>query len=407
MKGKARQTASKRSVLIIHRYFWPENISETPLVLRALAELHTARGDKVRVATGASEDFTARWAEAFGDSVSVRAFRAPVDRGLRPLRRLPSSLRLLWLGASELVHEPADQVYVLSYPPLVGGLIIAFVRATRRASWTIYIVQDLFTYRLGNALLRKAYIAFSGFALSAADRTVTLSEAMKRQLLTHVRPRQRASLNERTAVIPNFSNELDQPMPHVPASKAYDIIYAGAHGKPQNLELFVSAMSLLPPKGRPRSVFYGSGAVRALLIAQAQKLGLGPAIEFRAPVPREDIAAEIAKARFGLVGALPDLMNYAFPSKLANYAALGVPSLVMCADDSETSEWLRETGLGLPLDPAQPDRAARQLEEYFAADAPRFDPQVVREAACRQFGKQTYLTAVERLVGDLERSAVP
>lgn len=55
---------SRKSVLIIHRYFWPENISETPYLLKTIAEMHIARGDKVSIATGISEDFTPRWAEA-------------------------------------------------------------------------------------------------------------------------------------------------------------------------------------------------------------------------------------------------------------------------------------------------------------------------------------------------------
>ena len=390
-----------RSVLIVHRYFWPENISETPQLLRTIAGHHLARGDAVRVVTGASGDFARQWDEAFEGKVAVSAFRAPVDRGLGAAQRAKHALRLLRLAISEMFGQRTDLLYVLSYPPLVGGLLNAFGPQSGRTRRAVYYVQDLFTYRIGNPILRRLYLAFSGLTIRLADRTVTLSEAMKRQLLLSLSPGSRAAQAPRIVVIPNACSDFERDPPGAPAQKAYDVIYAGAHGKPQNLDLFVSAMGLLSPGERPRAVFYGSGDARPALIARAEELGLGAALEFRAPVSRQEIAEEIAKARFGLVGALPGLMDYAFPSKLASYGALGVPSLVMCPEEGETADWLRTSGLGEPLDPVSPERAAEQLRTLFARRARAAEPRAVRAACRRQFGPESYLAALDRLLASL------
>lgn len=392
------------ATLIVHRYFWPENISVLPLMFREVAQLHLARGETVDVVTASSADFAQVRREEFGPPVRFDDARAPPDRGKGGIARIGTNLGLLLRALRALGRRRYRVLYTVSYPPLLATIVIGFARLFRRAEHPIYYVQDIFSYRIGNQSVRGFYRWLSGQTIRAASATITLSEAMKQELLSCLPPALRAREADRIFVIPNFAVDGLAEL-HAPSPAAFDIIYAGNHGIAQNLEQFLRALAhpLVDPK--PRVEFFGGGNDKARLQRLARDLQLQQVVQFRDPVDRTRIAAEMARARFGLVGATGDLMRYAFPSKLAGYAAAGTPSLVMCDEGGETARWLETTGLGLPLDPDDPELAARQLQRALQGQADGPNRERVLQAVSEQFGRRQYLERMQDMLDIVDPSA--
>ncbi|PZT91816.1 MAG: hypothetical protein DI637_01415 [Citromicrobium sp.] len=376
---------SQRRILIIHRYFWPENISQTPFQLKDIAWLHLGRGDHVTVVTGTSDDFTAEWSAEFGGKVQFRHFVADNDRGQSAFRRMINAFRLGKLALVEIVRNRFDLMYVLSYPPLFATIMIFFNRLFGAADQTIFYVQDMFSYRISNKAAKTIYERLTGWTVRASTTTITLSEAMHGQL-RDFSPRH--ADKGRVTVIPNTfpPSELPEYSADTPTA---DVIYAGAHGKAQNLTHFVKALALVPVAKRPTAVFFGEGSEKSTLMSLAEELELTNWLQFHDGISRDEIAKEIRMARFGLVGAVPELMKYAFPSKMATYLSLGTSVLMMCQTDGPDWQWLLESGNGLPLDPSDINVAASQLGEIRNAKIAA--KRVIVKNAQKDFGLPSYL----------------
>ena len=383
--------------MIVHRYFWPENISELPLMFRSIVKQHLARGQKVTVVTGASQDYTREWSEEFQDQVQFVHFRAANDRNQRAWQRVVSATRLLFAALKTLFKRQYELLYVVSYPPLFAGVLLTIARLFRRANETIFYAQDLFTYRLPDPISRKIYQWFTGITVRRASRTITLSQSMKQQLAGYAG---KSFPDRRIVVVPN---PVSSDAEFLPQKKQVDIIYAGAHGKAQNLYHFLESLAATPEDKRPTAAFFGNGTEKSKLQQVAADLQLNEFVTFTDAVSREEVVVEMAKARYGLVGAVPELLHFAFPSKLANYGYAGTPSLMMCDSEGETARWLQSSGLGRALDPVSVDRAAEQLAEVKdgASDLTSLE---MHQLTRTEFGMDIYLNRLNELLDSIENA---
>jgi glycosyltransferase involved in cell wall biosynthesis len=383
-------------VVVLFRYFWPESrVSEEPHMLREIVHRHVARGDTIDVICGSADDCQEAWAREFPERVQVRSFRAPVDRNGPLSVRVLNSGRLLVRGLAALLWPGRiDLLYLFTYPPGFAGAIIAFCRVFRRRTRILFSFQDNLEYRIGNPLIRACYRAYNRFCVSHATVTTVLSEEMRKHLLETVPPRSRAKVGERIEVINNFYAEDVDPERATPA-KAYDILYAGNHGPGQNLAFFIEALARCRPESSPRIVFYGGGTEKEALRKLARERGAP--IEFRDPVDRQTIAAEMQAARYGLVAMLPELPRYAFPSKIIAYTCNGTKALLMCDPDGPLGAWVVAERLGDVLDVTDVDRAAKGVEALLAATDDS-DPRDTARRAATLFGKDVFLAKIEAIL---------
>ena len=105
------------NVLIVHRYFWPEEISTLPIMLKEVVNLHRVRGDKVTVVTGASKSNCEKWDEELKSAVNIRFFSSEIDRKLTNLGRVKNMIRLFFLAIRVMRKNEFDLLYTVSYPP--------------------------------------------------------------------------------------------------------------------------------------------------------------------------------------------------------------------------------------------------------------------------------------------------
>ncbi len=130
----------------------------------------------------------------------------------------------------------------------------------------------------------------------------------------------------------------------------FTAVYAGAHGPANGLELVLEAAAQLEEEGSFRIVLFGDGVMKSALEAQARQRGIS-SIEFRDPVPKDQIKRVFAAADVGL-HSLADVELFKHgvsPNKLYDYMAAGLPALTNTGGD--VAELVVSAGCGLAVAP--------------------------------------------------------
>ena len=123
------------------------------------------------------------------------------------------------------------------------------------------------------------------------------------------------------------------------------LVYAGAHGPANGLDVVLDAARLLKDETSIRFILVGDGPAKAALEMRSRELGLTN-VEFRDQLPKERMPELLAEADAGLM-TLRDSPLFAFgvsPNKLFDYFAAGLP--VVCNVPGEVAEMVRNAGAG-------------------------------------------------------------
>lgn len=179
-------------------------------------------------------------------------------------------------------------------------------------------------------------------------------------------------------LVPNGAD----PYPLAPAAvrgaDAFTLVYAGAHGPANGLDVVLGAASLLRGE-HVRIILVGDGPSKRELMMAASAANLDN-VEFRDPVPKTAMPALLASADAGLM-VLRDAPLFSYgvsPNKLFDYLAAGLP--VVCNVAGEVASMLAASGAGEQTS----DASARAL-----ADA-------MRHLAHRPLGERTAMGAAGR-----------
>lgn len=129
------------------------------------------------------------------------------------------------------------------------------------------------------------------------------------------------------------------------------VVYAGAHGPANGLELVLDAAQALAGTNA-RFLLVGDGLAKADLMADARRRGLDN-VEFRDPIPKQDIPDLLAAADIGLhcLADLPLFRHGVSPNKLYDYMAAGLP--VVTNTPGEVAAMVDEAGAGEAVGPRE------------------------------------------------------
>jgi glycosyltransferase involved in cell wall biosynthesis len=130
-----------------------------------------------------------------------------------------------------------------------------------------------------------------------------------------------------------------------PPHDGFRIVYAGAHGPMNGLELVLDAAALLRDRREMEFVFAGDGPARPALEQRAQELGLAN-VKFLGTIPKAKMPALLASADAGLM-VLRDAPLFAYgvsPNKLFDYLGAALP--VICNVPGDVAQMLREADAG-------------------------------------------------------------
>jgi len=149
------------------------------------------------------------------------------------------------------------------------------------------------------------------------------------------------------------------------------VLYAGAHGLSNDLEVVLQSANILRDEPHIRFVLVGDGKEKFRLIRQAEEMGLTNVI-FMPPVAKKEMS-EILSAADACLAILKPLEWYktTYPNKVFDYMAAA--KSVVLAIDGVIREVVETHNAGIAVPPGDPQALAQVIRSLAA------DPQKTRE----------------------------
>ena len=151
---------------------------------------------------------------------------------------------------------------------------------------------------------------------------------------------------ERIWFLPNGVAPEGFPLTVRPIRDGLRLIYAGAHGPANGLDVVLEAARLLGDDPRFSIILVGDGPARAGLTAEAARLGLAN-VRFHNPISKPELVTLMCTADAGLM-VLKETPLFAYgvsPNKLFDYFGASLP--VVCNVPGEVAEMLRDADAGM------------------------------------------------------------
>jgi glycosyltransferase involved in cell wall biosynthesis len=134
------------------------------------------------------------------------------------------------------------------------------------------------------------------------------------------------------------------------------ILYAGAHGISNDLEVMLEAANLTRHEPALKFVFVGDGKEKSRLSQRAAELKLTNVL-FLPSVPKSEMAEVIAGADACLAILKPiEMYKTTYPNKVFDYMAAGKP--VLLAIDGVIREVVEKANAGIFVEPGNPNSLA-------------------------------------------------
>ena len=274
------------------------------------------------------------------------ARKGPSDR--RVIREAIDGVDLDWLWAAPYERNDHRRVYnwlsfsmsVLGAPmrhrpdviigssPHLFAALAGWLLAKRLRRPFVLEVRDLWPESLAIAG-QQSGIGYHGLAALArslyrvANRIIVLAEGVREYLVERGVPR------EKIVFVPNGVDASAFADVAPPARDRLRLVYAGAHGPANGLDVVLDAAAMLGYEPRVEFVLVGDGVEKPKLIRHAEEMGLTN-VRFMDPVPKSAMPALLADCDAGLM-VLKDLPLFSFgvsPNKLFDYWGASLP--VVC-----------------------------------------------------------------------------
>jgi glycosyltransferase involved in cell wall biosynthesis len=219
------------------------------------------------------------------------------------------------------------------------------------------------------ARIRRAAVRLEGQVVRRADAVLFATRANRDEYAAHYG----SVLARKFHVVANGCDPQEfEALRGITPARPWVLLHAGSlYGARSPLPLLravaaaVRSGALSPETFRLR--FIGAATTGSDFPAAAAALGLDGIVEFLPRMPRRDILKEMAAS--GCLLVLQPGTTVSVPGKLYEYLAVGRPILALC-EPGETSDLVRESGLGLAVAPADEAAIEAALLQLVAATDP-------------------------------------
>lgn len=178
------------------------------------------------------------------------------------------------------------------------------------------------------------------------------------------------------------------------------VLYAGAHGLSNDLEVVLRSAQILKDEPHIRFVLVGDGKEKPRLIRQAEEMGLTN-VTFMPPVAKKEIG-EILSGADACLAILKPLEWYktTYPNKVFDYMAAGKP--VVLAIDGVIREVIESHQAGIAVPPGNP-QALAQAVQSLAADPSkaRTMGQAGRDAVQNCYNRQKFSQRLAEIMEEM------
>lgn len=303
-------------IVIVSRIFTPEPAAAS-FLLRAIAEAFRDAGHEVEVLTSTRPPIASG-----GDPPGIRVRRSWVRRDRQGYVRgyvsymsfdIPTFFRLL-------VSRRAD-LYLVEPPPTTGA-VVRVVSWLRRTPY-VYDAADLWSDAAGvvttSRVVLGALRAVERFAMQGAVHAFAISQGLIDRM------RQIGIDAPATAVGFGTDTAAFSYIPQDPPTEPM-FVYPGSYSEWHGADVFLDAFATVQQKyPHARLLFIGNGSERPRLQERAAKQGLF-GVEFRDPVPPEELSAVLSAATASLASLRPGAgYDYAFTTKVYGSLVSGCP----------------------------------------------------------------------------------
>lgn len=337
-----------------------------------------------------------------------------------PVTRLTGASRLrmdLHFGLSaarywipRLFAAGRPDVVMAVAPPLIVGFYPILYRL-RGVPWLLHL-QDLqvdVALQLGmlrNVLMRKMLPSIEGFILRRATAVSTITEAMRRRVIS------KGARPDRVFVFPNWADiDMVRPAARENSFRAelgigpdhILVMYAGAFGVKHGLDVLVEAAAHLVGEEKLHIVLIGHGADRARVEELAYRLRLRN-VQFLDVQPAERLPEVLAAADIHLVLQKRRAADLVMPSKLGNILASGRPCIATADPGTALHDLVGGCNLGLVCPPEDPAALASAILRLASDPGLRLTlGQRARSYAEENLGKEIILKDFEERLAALAR----
>ncbi len=221
-----------------------------------------------------------------------------------------------------------------------------------------------------NSLPAKLLYAWEKFMYHKAEKIIVLLPYAKDYVAS------RGISPEKVFWLPNGVNleRFDHPVPLEPGSEIakvfeqyrdkFKVVYTGAHGVPNGLDVVVEAVKLIQEKSENiHFILIGEGTEKSRLKEKTQSLGLTN-ISFCEPIPKQTIPSALLAADC-LMYSIPAFNIYRFGvslNKSFDYLASGKP-VVMAGNPQNNI--VEEANAGIAVEPENPEALAEAIIEIY------------------------------------------
>jgi glycosyltransferase involved in cell wall biosynthesis len=254
-------------------------------------------------------------------------------------------------------------------PPIFQG-VTAWLLARLKRAPLLFEIRDLwpaFAVAVGvltNPVLVRMSEWLERFLYRRADQLMINSPGFNEHIT--------ARGGENIALIPNgaeasmFSPEDDGAtlrQAHGLEGK-FVVLYAGAHGMSNNLEVVLGAAAKIANHDHIRIVLLGDGKEKANLVAQSQAMGLENVL-FLPPLPKAEMRAALAMADVCLAILKPiEMYKTVYPNKVFDYMAAGRATILVI--DGVIREVIESGEAGVYVSPGDPEALASAIRNMAA-----------------------------------------
>lgn len=407
----SHEEQKQQKVLFINRSYWPD-AEATGQLLTELAE-DLSDSFEVTVLTGQpnanpnNESFQASGRE-IRNGVHIERVRHTRFGKASKVGRLLNLVTFFISAAVRGIFLKRVDVIVVETDPFLMSLALPFLRIRHRCKTIIYL-QDIYpdvAVQLGVVrngfmirLLRHCLFAI----YRRADSVVVLSEDMKSLCVRH------GIQSSRIHVLPNWAdtNRIAPAKDHNPfridqnLQDKFVIMHSGNMGMGQELKPVLELAERLRDDARFAFLFVGEGARKKELQQLMEQKGLNN-VRFLPYQPREKLGESLGAADLHVVAMKAAVRQCLMPSKLYGVLASGTPVLAIAPTNSELSQIVRDSHIGIVSDGTDldqlVDRIRQLMEDTALAESFGFN---ARQLCVEKYDRKVITTRFGRVLQDV------
>lgn len=411
-------------ILMVSLYFYPDRTG-VPKYSGEMAQWLARRGHEVTVVAGVPH--YPDWKRVPGQSAlaftteqweGVTVHRVPHyvpnDGRISTLRRMMIDASFLMTSSGKWLRitlkKQAFDVAIAVCPPLFSGLLSYVNQVVRGVPW-VFHVQDFQVDAavrlnlLGRGRIGKLLYLMEGYLLGEASQVASITPAMCKRAV------EKGAADDSVYLLPNWGdvegirpgrrdNGFRKALPASPGDTV--VMYAGAMGAKQGLELVLDVAQSVADRGDIRFVMVGGGPEWARLCEQAGERGIQN-MQFIPLQPVEALNDMLAAADVHLVVQKSEAADIVMPSKLANIFAAGRPAIATADEGTALHQAMVDSGGGLVIKPE--NAAALRSAILRLADDPKARQSMGKAARAYAEQELDQDLILERFEQELQRVA--